>query len=161
VLDALDAMIANFARRHPAGPSDADVADVSDVADGPTEETYTATHESDWTHIDGTLARVVSPTDTSETSETSETSKTSVSGNVGVLPTSALVRECFWHLAHGERIPRHLCAGCRRPILPGETALDLADTNRVHFPHGADGYACLIRYGQRWRRAAREALHML
>jgi hypothetical protein len=64
-------------------------------------------------------------------------------------------REMRWHLDHGERVPRDLCAGCRRPITPGQRVLDLADDNRVHF---ADGYACLIRHGERWRRRAREAI---
>jgi hypothetical protein len=50
-----------------------------------------------------------------------------------------------------------LCAGCRRPILPGDEILDLADDNRVHL---ADGYACLIRWGETWRKAARKALGM-
>jgi hypothetical protein len=34
------------------------------------------------------------------------------------------------HLDHGERVPRDLCAGCRRPISGGE-ALHLADGNRA------------------------------
>jgi hypothetical protein len=54
-----------------------------------------------------------------------------------------------WHLAHGERVPRNICASCRRPITPGQQALDLADENCVHL---ADGYDCLIRHGDRWRR---------
>lgn len=45
------------------------------------------------------------------------------------------------------------CAGCRRPFRRGEEVLDLADTNRVHL---ADGYACLIAWGERWRAAARD-----
>jgi hypothetical protein len=36
-----------------------------------------------------------------------------------------------WHLKHGHRVPRDLCAGCRRPIGASE-ALDLIDGNRVH-----------------------------
>jgi hypothetical protein len=68
------------------------------------------------------------------------------------------VAEMRRHLDHGERVPRHLCAGCRRPILPGDETLDLADDNRVHFPHGEDGYDCLIRWGETWRNAARQAL---
>ena len=66
--------------------------------------------------------------------------------------------ECDWHLAHGERVPRDLCAGCRRPIMPGQATLDLADDNRVHFPHGVDGYDCLIRHGERWSRVAHDAV---
>ena len=61
--------------------------------------------------------------------------------------------ECRWHLDHGERVPRALCAGCRRPFVPGDDVLDLADDNRVHFD--AD---CLIAWGDRWRTAARTAL---
>jgi len=49
--------------------------------------------------------------------------------------------EMRWHLDHGERVPRDICAGCRRSITPGKKALDLADDNRVHL---ADGYECLI-----------------
>jgi hypothetical protein len=57
-------------------------------------------------------------------------------------------------MEHGERLPPHLCAGCRRPI--GEAAaLDLIDGNRVH---DSDGYACLIPYGERWRSTASRAL---
>jgi hypothetical protein len=64
--------------------------------------------------------------------------------------------ECRWHLERGERVPRALCAGCRRPFVPGDLALDeLADNNRVHFD--AD-YRCLIAWGERWRSAARAAL---
>jgi hypothetical protein len=59
-----------------------------------------------------------------------------------------------WHMAHGPRVPQHLCAGCRRPI--GEAAaLDLIDGNRVH---DAAGHDCLIRWGERWRGAATRAL---
>jgi hypothetical protein len=58
-----------------------------------------------------------------------------------------------WHIAHAERVPRHLCAACRRPIVG--PALDLIDGNRVH---DADGHECLIRYGERWRGAATRAL---
>jgi hypothetical protein len=59
-----------------------------------------------------------------------------------------------WHLAHGERVPRELCAGCRRPI-GDAAALDLIDGNRVH--HAA-GHDCLIAYGTRWRGPATAAL---
>ena len=41
---------------------------------------------------------------------------------------------------------------------PARQSLELADDNRFHLPHGADGYDCLIRHGQRWRQAARNAL---
>lgn len=60
---------------------------------------------------------------------------------------------CAWHLEHGERVPREVCAGCRRPFALGDEILDLADDNRVHFPSGGGGYDCLIRHGNRWRRA--------
>jgi hypothetical protein len=56
-------------------------------------------------------------------------------------------------MAHGERMPRRLCAGCRRPI-GGDQVLDLIDGCRVH----ADGYDCLIGWGKRWRGAATGAL---
>jgi hypothetical protein len=59
-----------------------------------------------------------------------------------------------WHRACGERVSRDLCAGCRRPIGEAE-ALDLIDGNRVHI---ADESDCLIRHGDRWRRAAARAL---
>jgi hypothetical protein len=59
-----------------------------------------------------------------------------------------------WHLAHGERVPRELCAGCRHPIADWK-ALDLIDGNRLH---GDNGNGCLIRWGERWRGAATEAL---
>ena len=57
-----------------------------------------------------------------------------------------------WHMEHGERVPRQLCAGCWRPI--GNQALELIDGCRVH----SDGYDCLIRWGERWRGAATRAL---
>jgi hypothetical protein len=59
-----------------------------------------------------------------------------------------------WHRACGERVPRHLCAGCRHRIGYGQKALDLADGNRVHF----GDLECLIRHGGRWRGAAAQAL---
>jgi hypothetical protein len=62
--------------------------------------------------------------------------------------------EGWWLRQHGERLPRHLCAGCRRPIGTAET-LDLMDGNHVHL---ADGHNCLIRHGKRWRAAATRAL---
>jgi hypothetical protein len=55
--------------------------------------------------------------------------------------------ETRWQMAHGERVQRHLCAGCRRPI-GGAVALDLIDGNRVHDRADND---CLIRHGERWR----------
>jgi hypothetical protein len=83
-------------------------------------------------------------------------------------------KQTRWHLEHGERVPRALCAGCRRPFAPSDEGLDLADGNRVHLGRGAssdplllrdqpqeDGppvYSCLIAWGERWRRQAREAL---
>jgi hypothetical protein len=62
-----------------------------------------------------------------------------------------------WHLPHGDRIPRDLCAGCRRPI--GNTeALDMIDGNRVHLT-ASNG--CLIQHGNRWRTSATRALMAL
>lgn len=58
-----------------------------------------------------------------------------------------------WHMAHGERVPPDLCAGCRRPI-GGAPTLDLIDGCRVH---SADS-DCLIRHGERWRMTATRAL---
>jgi hypothetical protein len=62
--------------------------------------------------------------------------------------------EVRWHMRHGERVPPNLCAGCRRPIGEAE-ALDLIDGSRVHI---ADQSDCLLRHGERWRRAATRAL---
>jgi hypothetical protein len=62
-----------------------------------------------------------------------------------------------WHRQQGERVPRNLCAGCRRPLGSAE-ALDVIDGNRVHI---TDGYDCLIRHGERWRRAATVSLRAL
>jgi hypothetical protein len=62
-----------------------------------------------------------------------------------------------WNVTHGERVPRDLCAGCRRPIGTAET-LDLIDGNRVH---DRPGHACLNRHGARRRSAARRALVVL
>jgi hypothetical protein len=59
-----------------------------------------------------------------------------------------------WHLRYGERVPAVLCAGCRNTISDGD-ALDLADGRRVHL---ADNFACVLRYGERWRGAAERAL---
>jgi hypothetical protein len=61
--------------------------------------------------------------------------------------------EWRWHMAHGERVPPDLCAGCRRPIGMAKS-LDLIDGARLH----DSGYDCLIRHGERWRRAATRAL---
>jgi hypothetical protein len=59
-----------------------------------------------------------------------------------------------WHMKHGERIPPHLCAGCRKPI-GNAKALDLMDGCRVH---DDTEYECLLRYGQHWRGEAARAL---
>jgi hypothetical protein len=59
-----------------------------------------------------------------------------------------------WQMEHCERVPREICAGCRRPIGTA-TALDLIDGSRVHLH---DGNPCLIRHGKRWRAAAAWAL---
>jgi hypothetical protein len=60
-----------------------------------------------------------------------------------------------WHMTHGERTPRDRCAGCLKPIGDGEEALDHADGTRTHL---ADGFDCVIAYGDRWRGAAEKAL---
>src|SRR5690349_17862625 len=59
-----------------------------------------------------------------------------------------------WHVEQGERIPRDICAGCRRPI-GTDRALDLIDGNGVHLD---DANNCLIRHGERWRTTATRAL---
>jgi hypothetical protein len=59
-----------------------------------------------------------------------------------------------WHLEHGKRVPRELCAGCRAPLGDAE-ATDLADGNRVHLD---PDYRCLIRWGEIWRRVACNAV---
>jgi hypothetical protein len=61
--------------------------------------------------------------------------------------------QCRWHMERGERIPRDICAGCRKAI--GATALELIDGCRVYMH---DNHACLIAYGERWRMAATRAL---
>ena len=58
-----------------------------------------------------------------------------------------------WHMAHGQRAPASLCAGCDQPVSGAEVLL-LPDGTRVHF----SGLDCLVRYGERWRRAATTAL---
>jgi hypothetical protein len=60
-----------------------------------------------------------------------------------------------FHRKHGGRIPHPLCGGCGEPIGARPRAPDLADGNRVHL---ADGYECLIRYGERWRAKALAAV---
>jgi hypothetical protein len=60
-----------------------------------------------------------------------------------------------WHLTHGERTSRDLCAGCLKPIGDGEEALDQADETRTHI---ADGFDCATKYGDRWRGAAEKTL---
>jgi len=64
--------------------------------------------------------------------------------------------EWRWHMAHGERVPPDLCAGCRRPIGTAKF-LDLIDGARLH----NNGYDCLIRRSERWRAAATRALTAL
>jgi len=59
-----------------------------------------------------------------------------------------------WHKEHGERLSADICAGCRRPIDQSE-ALDQIDGNRVHVDRN---FACLVKYGERWRGTARRAL---
>jgi hypothetical protein len=77
---------------------------------------------------------------------------------VEIIDLAKARREVRWHLDHGERVPRDICAGCRRPFRSPEVVLDLADDYRVHFPPGDNGYDCLIRHGERWRRTAREMI---
>jgi hypothetical protein len=60
-----------------------------------------------------------------------------------------------WHMARGERVPNHVCAGCRCPTLNGET-LDLIDGCRVHV--GGGEVDCLVLWGEHWRSAATLAL---
>ena len=50
-------------------------------------------------------------------------------------------------------MPEWQCAGCGEPI-GGLAALDLGYDGRVHF----DRLDCVIRYGQRWRKTATQAL---
>jgi hypothetical protein len=58
-----------------------------------------------------------------------------------------------WHRVGGERVPEWQCAGCGESIGCPPT-LDLADGTRVHF----DTLSCVLLYGDRWRRAATQAL---
>jgi hypothetical protein len=62
-----------------------------------------------------------------------------------------------WHLENGHRVPRDLCAGCRRSIGASE-ALDLIDGNRVHL---TNSNFCLVQHGNRWRANATRALLVL
>ena len=55
--------------------------------------------------------------------------------------------EVRWHLERGERPDPDHCAGCGDPIGEG-SALELADGAQVHI---ADGDACIIAYGRKWR----------
>ena len=61
--------------------------------------------------------------------------------------------EWRWHLAHRERVPAEVCAGCGQ-LIRADEALDLIDGARVH----VKGYRCRIAYEQRWRSAATNAL---
>jgi hypothetical protein len=58
-----------------------------------------------------------------------------------------------WQRLHGKRFLGAQCAGCSEAIGSGP-ALDVADGSRVHL----DTLDCLIRYGQRWRGDASQAL---
>jgi hypothetical protein len=58
-----------------------------------------------------------------------------------------------WHRLHRARMPEWQCAGCGE-LIGGAAALDLADGARVH----VETLNCVLRYGERWRRAATEAL---
>jgi hypothetical protein len=59
-----------------------------------------------------------------------------------------------WHMTHGARVRRALCAGCGKRIEVAN-ALDLIDGTLVHL---TDDYECLRRYGEHWRGAATRAL---
>jgi hypothetical protein len=61
--------------------------------------------------------------------------------------------EWRWHLAHRERVPTEVCAGCGQ-LIRADEALDLIDGARVH----VKGCRCRIAYEQRWRSAATNAL---
>jgi hypothetical protein len=61
--------------------------------------------------------------------------------------------EWRWHLAHRERVPAQVCAGCGQ-LIRADEALDLIDGAHVHMK----GYRCRKAYEQRWRRAATDAL---
>jgi hypothetical protein len=63
--------------------------------------------------------------------------------------------EVRWHLERGERPDPDCCAGCCDPIEEG-SALELADGAQVHI---ADGDACIIAYGRKWRGATATGLH--
>jgi hypothetical protein len=173
VLDALDAMIAQFdAQPTAAGAANAQsktedlrgsqpILGVLGVGRSLQEDTYGKNSPTELTETESIpidSSRVVLPKINAQRPKRPKSQNAAVV-DVPASPNFAQKRaECFWHLDHGERIPRNLCAGCRNPILPGDDSLDLADDNRVHFPHGDDAYNCLIQWGQTWREAARKAL---
>ena len=53
---------------------------------------------------------------------------------------------CAFHRAHGEGLPREVCASCRRPFPACRGAIDLADDKCVHLAHD---YVCLIAWSER------------
>jgi hypothetical protein len=59
-----------------------------------------------------------------------------------------------WHLLNGTRPDPSHCAGCGE-LLSGTETLPLPDGGRVHID---DEWACLRRYGKRWRNEAMKAL---
>jgi hypothetical protein len=61
-----------------------------------------------------------------------------------------------WYREHGQRTPPHLCAGCGRPL--GTKAADVLLLPFGEHAHADPEYACVIRYGQRWKRQAATAL---
>jgi hypothetical protein len=61
-----------------------------------------------------------------------------------------------WHRLCGERVARHLCAGCQQPI-GSRATLDMNTGERAHL----DRLDCLIRFGERWRGAATSALVLM
>jgi hypothetical protein len=62
--------------------------------------------------------------------------------------------EWRWHMAHGAPAVLGVCAGCREPI-GNKPLISLIDGNVVHDQRG---HACLIRFGEYWRGAARASL---
>jgi hypothetical protein len=61
-----------------------------------------------------------------------------------------------WHVRHGRKPDPNRCAGCGAPLVRSLGARQM-DGAIVHLD-GAHGLSCLIRYGERWRSQAREAL---
>jgi hypothetical protein len=168
VLAALDAFIAGFETRSEMRPQ---MRTVGEVAKPPQPEHEAINNNNIQTTKTRTTSasRIYGPENfpqkkegkkEEESFEPNVSSPKVVCGSSGLaienIERRRATREMRWHLDHGERVPRHLCAGCRQPIDPAyDEILDLADDNRVHL---ADGYRCLIAWGRRWRAAARAAI---